>query len=241
MNNDKQINVTTHGDTLIIREGQAPKVFEYQGFRYTADSKDSLIALVKSKSVKPNCVIAYNEKGFEAILDDTISNREQDRVSYHFKKSQQYQEWRKILEGDGCVFGQKNLIDFLRRREPGEIIDMDVLIAAIQNFKYVSNIAGDFTFDDRNNYTFAFKIGDAEGTVKLPQTVNAYIEILNESNFKQCMEIEIEVQKPKSEGEKLLFLLQCPKLSRYLKEAVDQEIEGVKAGLDGYLIVAGSI
>ena len=89
---EKQINVTTVGDTLIIREGQAPKIYEYGGVSYTADSKASLIALVQSKSVKENCVVFYNESGFSAIMDDMVIDRKQDRVSYGFKKSQQYQE-----------------------------------------------------------------------------------------------------------------------------------------------------
>lgn len=237
---NKQINVTPVGDTLIIREGQAPRIYEYTGFNYTADSKASLIALVKSKSVKENCVVAYNEDGFKAILDDKVIDRKQDSVFYGFKKSQQYKEWKSILEG-GCVMGQKNFIDFLRRREPGEIDNIENLIASIQNFKYVTNITGDFTYDDRNNYTFAFKIGDAEGTVRLPQFITANLEIFNESELLQSIEIEIEVQKPKNEGDKLAFLLHCPKLSRYLKTAVEYEIDFVKNELDGYLVVAGNI
>ena len=237
---NKQINVTPVGDTLIIREGQAPKIYEYSGFDYTADSKTSLIALVQSKSVKENCVVFYNTNGFNAILDDKVIARNQDHVAYGFKKSQQYQEWKEILER-GSVFGQKNFIDFLRRREPGEIENIESLIAAIQNFKYVTNISGDFTYDDRNNYTFAFKIGDAEGTVRLPQIMMANIEVFNESEFIQMMELELEVQKPKSEGDKLAFFIHCPKLSRYSKKAVEHEIEVVKAELDGYLIVAGNI
>lgn len=235
-----QINVTPVGDTLIIREGQAPKIYEYSGFQYTADSKASFIALVQSKSVKESCVISYNESGFKAILDDEVVDRRQDRVSYDFKKSQQYQEWKSILEG-GCVLGQKSFIDFLRRREPGEIENIETLIASVQNFKYVTNISGDFTFDDRNNYTFAIKVGDAEGTVRLPQVVEVNIEIFNESEFIQTMELELEVQKPKGEGEKLAFYLHCPKLSRYSKKAVEYEIDFVKDELDGYLIVAGNI
>ena len=237
---NKQINVTPVGDTLIIREGQAPKIYEYGGFKYTADSKASLIALVQSKSVKANCVIAYNESGFKAILDDKVIDRNQDSIYYGFKKSQQYQEWKNILE-NGQVLGQKNFIDFLRRRELGEIDNTDCLMAAIQNFKYVTNITGDFTYDDRNNYTFAMKVGDAEGTVKLPQIMTANIEVFNDSEFIQTMEIELEVQKPKNEGEKLAFYLHCPKLSRYSKKAVENEIEVVKDELDGYLIVAGNI
>lgn len=240
MNKDKQINVTPVGDTLVIREGRASEIFQYQGFKYTADSTDSLVALVKSKANQPNCIVAYNEKGFAVILDDKVTDRKQDRLVHEFKKSQQYQEWANVLE-KGAVFDQKNLIDFLRRREEGEIESIDQLMAAVQNFKYVTNIAGDFTYDDRNNYTFSVKIGDAEGTVRLPQIVLAYIEVFNESGFEQQMEIELEVHRPKNEGEKPGFLLSCPKLRRYMKEAVEFEINKVKKDLDGYLVVAGSI
>jgi hypothetical protein len=239
-NQEQRINVTPNSDVLVIREGQAPEVFQYEGFQYTADSTPALISLVKSKAVKDNCVIAYNENGFKVILDDKVIDRPQDRVTYKFKSSHQYEEWRTILER-GAVFTQKQFIDFLRRREPEEVTDIDELIAAIQNFKYVTNISGDFTFDDRNNYTFAIKVGDAEGTVRLPQFIFADIEIYNESGLVQNIELELEVQKPKGEGEKLLFALTCPKLPRYLKEAVQYEIDKVKKELDGYLIVAGNI
>lgn len=193
-----------------------------------------------SLTVKDNCVIAYDEDGFKAILDDQVKDRTQDRISYLFRKSLQYEEWQKILE-DGAVFDQKSLLNFLRRREPEEIVDIDPLIAAVQNFKYVSTISGDFTFDDNNNYTFAFKVGDAEGVVRLPQYIYADMEIFNESGFIQNIELELQVQKPRAEGEKPLFALSCPKLSRYKKEAVEHEIEAVKKELDGYLIVAGNI
>jgi hypothetical protein len=236
----KEINLTPQGDTLTFREGAAAPIFTYEGFRYTANSTPALIALVKSKSVKENCVIAYDAKGFKAILNDKVIDRRQDRVAYEFQYSLQYEEWQKILE-NGYIFDQKNLIDFLKRREYEEIEDVDQFICALQNFKFVTNITGDFSFDDRNNYTFAIKVGDAEGTVKLPQIVKASIEIFNESGFCQDIEIELEVKKPKGEGEKPLFALACPKLSRYLKAATDYEIGRVKQELDGYLIVAGNI
>lgn len=240
MNNQEQINLTVNGEGVTIRHGDAPEIYEYKGFSYTADSTDSLIALVKSKGVKENCVISYNEEGFKVILNDKVLDRPQDRLIYAFKKSLQYKEWAKILEG-GATFEQKSFIDFLRRREENEIVDVDSLIAAVQNFKYVTTTSGDFTFDDNNNYTFAFKIGDAEGTVRLPQFLYADITIFNESGYVQNIEIELEVRKPKAEGEKPTFALTCPKLQRYINEALEFEIDKVKKELNGYLIVAGNI
>lgn len=240
--NDKneQFNITTTGDVLTIRRGEAPELFTYDGFRHTADSTDSLIALIRSKGVQPNTVIAYNEKGIKAILDDTVQDRSQDRITYEFKYSQQYQEWAKILT-NGSIFDQREFIKFLQRREPGEITNMESLSISLQQFKYVTNIAADFSRADDQNYTFMIKIGEAEGSIKLPQLITANIKVYNESKFTQPMELELEVYKPKAEGEKPLFALTCPKLQRYLKEAVSFEIEHIKTELKDYLIIAGNI
>lgn len=117
----------------------------------------------------------------------------------------------------------------------------ELLLFNIQNFKYVTNIEGDFSQADNSNYTFMIKSKDGEGTVKIPQFINAKIEILNESDFFQSLEIEIEVYKPKEPGEAPGFKFSCPKLERYLKAAVDHEIETLKQQMDGYLIITGSI
>jgi hypothetical protein len=239
-NTEKQINVNPSGEVLVIREGEAAPIYVYKGFSYMADSTDSLISLVKAKGAKANVIVAYNDAGIEVILDDTVVERKQDRLAYKFKNSIQFEEWEKILTR-GCSLDQKEFIKFLQRRETGEIDNIESLMASIQQFKYVTNIAGDFTYDDNNNYNFAIKIGDAEGTVRLPQFIFAKIEIYLESGLVQTMEIEMEVIRPRGEGEKPMFNLSCPKLSRYLQEAVDYEIKKLKKELDGYLIVAGNI
>ncbi len=236
----QQFNITPASDALIVRHGEAPKIFVYDGFSHTADSTESVIALVRAKGVQPNTVIAYNEKGIKVILDDTIRDRSQDRVTYNFKLSQQYEEWKSILT-DGIVFDQKQFIKFLQRRQPGEIENIEQLIVSLQQFKYFINISNDYTYADDTNYTFAIKIGEAEGSIKLPQMIQANIEVYNESGFFQVMEIELEVYKPKSQDEKPMFSLSCPKLKRYLKSAVDYEIEHLKTELKDYLIVAGNI
>lgn len=239
-NDNQQFHISATGDSLTLRQGIAPEIFVYDGFRHTADSTDSLIALVKEKGAKPNVVIAYNEKGVKAILDDTVKERQQDRIAYEYKFSQQYQEWERILT-KGIALDQKEFIKFLQRREPGEIENIEALIVGLQQFKYVTNIAADFSRADDQNYTFMIKIGEAEGSIKLPQLITANIEVYNESKFIQPMELELEVFKPKSEGEKPMFALTCPKLQRYLKAAVNFEIEHLKSELEDYLIVAGNI
>lgn len=238
--NEVQVKVEgLKGNEVVVRQGDAERIFQYKGFSYAAYSTDSLIALVKSKGSAANSVIAYDEKGVKVILDDTVIDREQSRIGYGFRKSSQFEEWEEVLAG--AAVDQKSFIKFLQRREEGEVAEIEALMAALQNFKFVTNIAGDFTFDDRNNYTFAYKIGDAEGTVRFPQMLIANIEIFNESGLIQPMEIEIEVIKPRNESEKPVFCLSCPKLERYKRQAVDNEIDKIKTELAGHLIVTGNI
>lgn len=236
---EQKINITPVGDQVVIRTGSATQIFKYNGFQYEAYSTDSFIRMVDAKAIQSNAVVAYDDTGMKAILDDTVIDREQDRVRYDFLKSLQYQEFKQILEG--CRMNQKEFIKFLQRREPDEIKDIEKLLYDLMNFKYVTNIEGDFSQADNNNYTFMIKTKEGEGTVKIPQVINAKIEVFNDSGFFQGMEIEIEVYKPKDPGESPGFELKCPKLSRYLKAAVEHEIETLKKGLPDYLIITGSI
>jgi len=236
---DNQINFTVAGENINIREGKAPEIFQYQGFRYEAQSTDSLISLVKAKGSKAYSVIGYTKKQVVVIVDDMIKDRPQDIIAYPYQYSQQYLEWSRIL--NGAKLTQKEFVDFLKRRELDEVYNLDELLASIQKFRFVTNISGDFVYDDNNNYTFAIKVGDAEGTMRLPTSIAAVIEIFNESDFRQDINIELEIEKPKSQDDKLMFHLSCPTLQRYLDEAVEREIFKIKTQLDGYLIVAGDL
>ena len=196
---------------------------------------------MKEKSVKENAVISYDEEGMQAILDDKVIDRQKDSINYAFRISQQYKEWKGILNDRGSAFTQKGIVDFLKRREEGELEGIENLLASLQNFKYVTNISGDAGYEDGNNYTFAIKVNDVEGSTTLPRVIFPEIEIFNESGFTQMMEVEIEIIKPKNSEEKLTFRLSCPKIDRYVKAAVDFEVERLKKELDGYLIITGKI
>lgn len=234
-----RFHITPSTGELIVREGNAPDIFQYEGFQSKADTSDSFAKLVLAKAVKENCIVFCNKKGFHATLDDTVQDREQDSVSYGFALSVQAQEWEKILTA-GHVFDVKGLIDFLKRREENEMADIDRLLYAVSNFKYVTNVQGDFSFDDRNNYTFNIKLSDGEGTVRIPKVILANIEILHGSDFRQDIEIEVEVERPKDPSERPCFLLSCPKYPRYYQTAIDWEYTQLLKRLPDYLIVQGS-
>jgi len=237
----KDLKIIPSGDTLTLREGAAAVAldpYDYQGFKYAALSTKAFATLVKSKGSKENAVIFANSKGFFAILDDTVKDRTQDTILLDFILSTKCEEWGAILKGEQ-VFNIKQLIDFLKRRDENEIENMEEIIYAVRNFKYVSTVTGDFTYDDRSNYVFSFKVKDAEGTVRIPQTIMATIEVFKDSEWPQAMEIEVEVQKPKEEGEGPLLKLSCPKWLRYLESAKDYEFTTLEKELTDWLLVTG--
>lgn len=227
---------------IIVYEGQAPNKLspsDYQGYQYKALDVTSFSMLVKSKGVQEAAVIFADTNKFKAILDDRVIDREQDTVIMPYTYSVQMEEWRPVLE-KGHVFKVKELIDYIKRCDNKVIEDFDVLLDAVKNFRYVSNITGDFTFDNRNNYTFCVKVKDAEGLVRIPQVFFANIEIYKNSGWLQCMEIEVEIEQPKQAGEEPLFQLRCPKFPRYLETAREALCDQMRSELNGWLVVNGS-
>lgn len=227
-------------DGQVLRFGEAPEVFVYQGFRHTARSTASFIELVKRKGCAEGdrTVVAYTDQGIKVILDDAVKDRPQDTVTFDFTKSLELSEWEKVW---GKPVDHKSLADFLTRQDASQVQGLEFFLEAVRNFKYTSVIDGDFSYDDRNNYTFAVKIRDQEGSVKIPKTLFLKIPLIEESEFLQTIEVEVDFQKPRSEQEKVLFLLSCPKFQRYWREAVSHEIAKVKQELAGYLVVAGKL
>jgi len=227
---------------LTIFTGTAPSPlppFNYKGFQYMADSVSSFISLVKSKGNKENAVVFADEAGLFAILDDRVINRNKDSITMDYKYATKVLDYREILE-HGKVFKVKELIDFLKRRDKEEINGYDELLYAVKNFKYVSNITGDFTFDSRNNYTFAINVKECEGTVRIPTSIFVSLPLFRDSEWLQEMEIEIEIQKPKEAQEQPLFMLSCPKFALYEEKAREVEEEKLRKELDGWLVVHGS-
>lgn len=149
-----------HKDPITIIEGIAPNplpLFNYQGCQYTALDVESFCSLVKAKGARPSAIIFADDDGFTAILDDTVTSRKQDTVTMPYTYSVQAEEWEPVLSSGGTAFALKDLIDYIKRCDAATIDGFEELLVAFKNFKYVSNVSGDFTFDNRNNYTFCVK------------------------------------------------------------------------------------
>lgn len=237
--NIENIKFDSDVDSLKVYTGEAPEIFQYHGYQYEASTVKGFVELVKKKGVQERAVIFGSGTRFHAVLDDAVQDREHDTVTMPFEYSVICKEWLPILQ-NGMVMNQKQFVDFLKRRSDGEIENIDELLYNIKNFKYVTSVSGDFTYDSRNNYTFAVKVQEAEGTVRIPQSFIMKCEIFKGSGWEQMMEIELEIQKPKDQGEPLLFKLTCPKFPRYLQDAKENLFDNMKRELDGWLVVEGS-
>lgn len=224
----------TYGEKdVTILTGQA---YRFSGTNYSLDSIQAVIDLVKAKGSKENTVIFYDDNQIGVILDDSVMDRNQDKAVYDFAFSDDFREWKEIL---GVVMDQKKFVDFLKRRPVTEAHVTEPLLAQVQHLKLMTQIIGDYQHDDDGNTTFMFKTKDGEGKGKLPKKIELNMVILKESDLAQLIEFELELKKPKSEEEKPLFIITCPKLQRYIKIATDHEVGKLKKALEGYLILAG--
>ncbi|MDR3279297.1 MAG: hypothetical protein LBT23_02190 [Synergistaceae bacterium] len=237
---DTHIKFETPGEH-VFRVGDAEKIFQYAGFRYSANSTDSFVRLLKA-NIKDvwNAVVFVNDKGFHAIVDTSVTDRPQDKIVYDFSLSPQGEEWGLILE-KGQVFDVKSMVDFLKRRETGEIDTIEDILYAAQNFRYVIKSEGDFTRDNSQNYVMAIKVGEAEGTIKVPEKIYANIALLKGSDFTQSIEIEVDIHRPKDEKDgKPGFHLSCPKFERYYQRAILSEVAALKHELGEFLVIDGA-
>lgn len=232
------VNITGEQKELTILEGAAQTPFRYGGFTYHVETTDSFVKLIKAKATKENAVVAYQKDGMHAILDDTITDRPKDKLVYYFQLSQQAKEWLDFINGSKGPIGQKSFLNFLKRRGVEELSNLEELLFSVQNFRYVTNISGEASYEDGSNYVFGIKVKDAEGTTTLPKSIYPKIQIYKESEFVAAIEIEIEIVKPRDAGEGLGFVLSCPKFERYVEEAQAHEVEKMKKELDGFLVVA---
>lgn len=235
---ENTFNFTVNNDSdedIVIRTGAAIEPFNYLGTVYRALSTNAFCDLVIARKTDFT-VAGYHDKGFSAILNDSITDAERDKVTYLFEDSLQMEEWNAVLDDS---LSQKQLINFLkcRRQDIPEVPEYETLLYNLQNFKFVQNIEADYSQTDNNNYTFAFKSRDGEGTVKLPQQFAANIELIKGSNYIQEIEIELEIHRPKSADEKPTFVLHCPKMRRYQEIAKDHEIDKLINALNGQDLV----
>jgi hypothetical protein len=229
MDNEIKVSMDEGAKELVLLTGNAKRIFNYNGTDYKALNTQSFIRLCEERHTE-NTVVGCNPSGAVAILDDSIVDSPRDRVTMDYERSIQLKEWQSKFDDR---LEQKDIVKFLKTREEGEIKDSAMLMAAIKYFKFVSNISADYSMDDGDNYTFAFKVKDTDGTVTIPKEITVNMELINGSGNIQPIEVDVEVIRPKNETEKPTFVLTCPKLEKYIEKATKVEEEKIIKRLDG--------
>ncbi|MBO8158849.1 DUF2303 family protein [Thermosyntropha sp.] len=214
--------------------------YNFPGTNYRLDSTQAVIDLVLSKGKKDNTVIFYDENipEIQIILDDSIMDRPQDKAFYPFRYSDLFSEWAKLFD---TPVNQKQFIDFLKRRDVVECPEAETLLVTTQRLRLAQQIIGEYSYDDNNNITCMFKTKTGEDIAKLPSVFTIHVPIFNKSDNVMDIEVEMELTIPKTENEKPLFMLSCPKLPRYKKQAVAYEINVLQKRLPGFLIIPGAL
>jgi hypothetical protein len=233
---DERINIVTDGGDVNVRHGNLPDIYMYKGYQCSVRNLDSLIELVRRKGNSNVSVIFYNDTGVHVVMDSFEEERPQDTATLKFRNSDEYQEWAQII---GQRINQKTFVDFLRRRPEGQVEDIESLLAAAQKINFATTITGEASYEDTNNVTFVFKMGDVEGSARLPRILIISMPLIHGSDSIMDMEVEMEFVKPKADNEKPYFVLTMPKYDRYWREALEYEIEKLKEELPGFLILEG--
>lgn len=216
---------------------QERRLHQWNPRKYELESLQAIVDLVKTKGSEENTVIFYSTSAIKVILNDSIEDRPLDKAEYRFQKSDELTNWQSIL---GSRLSQKELIDFLKRLDDKEVLEREVLISNIRKLQVMTEIKGDYQYDDEGNVSVMYKeTNGKEGLMSLPKYVFIKIPILNECSYIPTLELELELIRPKAESERPAIVLTCPKLKRHIDDAVKHEVSQLKKQLPTYLILAG--
>lgn len=237
---DGKIHLTITQQTQTLPSPLAP--YHYKGVRHTLESVPAIADLLTKHGSAEKSIIYFNEKNINAILDQTIQDRPFDTVVYSFEASPQAEDWLKVFDEK---LGQKDFIKFLKSREPGEIPDIERLMAQAQkitgNFKVIS----ESTYIDSNNMGIVYKIEDAngkttdEGKLDLPTKLLITMPLLKESLEFFTIEVDLELTKP-VDGRPPYFIMSCPRWTTFWRQAVYVAVDDLRDRLPDYLIIAGN-
>lgn len=240
---DKKININLKEGTETLKVVYEPiqerKIHNWNPREYKLESLKAVVDLVKRKGSIGNTVVFYSIEKSRVIvvLDDSIQDRPLDISEYIFARSDDLKDWARLF---GNRLSQKQLVDFLKQREDTEVPERENLILNIQKLKVITEIVGNYEFDDNGNISLMYKeTNGKEGMMSLPNKFSICLPILNESDYKPVLDIELELIKPKAENEKPVIILSCPKLDRHIKNAIEYEISNLKTELKGYLLLSG--
>lgn len=234
----EEIQIIQNGEKVnIVKESFAQRqVHDWNPKKYKLNSINAIVDLVKIKGNKENTVILYDDKGIDIILDETVKNEPLDHCLYQYAYSLQFRDWNSIF---GRAMDQKMAVEFLKSRTPGEINEVESLIANIAKIKLVTTIAGEYSDDNEGNITSIFKEKNGkEHKLTIPKEIVCTMPVFQETEEVQMI-FEVKLIKPKHDDEKPLIIFNCCRKDYYIQATALIEVEKLKKHLEGYLILSG--
>lgn len=239
---EKPFNITmpegTKDINITYEEKQTKKINQWNIRNYVFNSVQSFADFINAKCIEDKTIIVYNDEYIKAVLDETVQDRPLEHAKYEYQRSLEFKAW-------GNIFGkrllQKDFIKFLKSREPNEIVgNVENISMQFSKLNMITSIVGEYCTSDNGDVTFAYKeTTGKEGVASIPTSMKIQIPLLNESDYVQEMEIEIEITRPKSEDDKPMIILTCTREELYLKRAIAAEVEKLKNELAGYMVLSG--
>lgn len=225
-------------EKLIIehRPVQELKVHPWNVLNLDTSDVESFVEAIKFRGTPEFTIVTIDgHNTAKAILNDQLMNRPFDTVNLSISFTDEFSEWTAIT---GRKLTQKQMVDFLRTREPETIEDLESLIVTFQKLKTITQIIGEYENDDDGNVHFMFKSQNGEGHASIPNIINVTIPVYESSvPFVQKIEFEVEFIRPRAETEKPLFVISCPRSSRYVKTASDYEMDRLRKQLSGFTLL----
>ena len=233
-----EVNLMGDQKDLSVRTGAAPDIFVYKGFNYETTTTASFVAALKRFGTKENTVMAADGDRIHAIVDGGVQGRPQDMIKQKWAPSAEALRWVQVLNKKMI---QTQFVKFLERETRlNSLPVMEHLLAQLKTLKVNTQIIGDYSMDDRNNFTFMYKTGEMEGTTKIPALIQIPMPLIDDGRI-ETVDIEIEFYPPQNAGDKPQFAMICPTWADLMQESIDFEVEQIRKELPGWLLLKGRL
>lgn len=225
-------------EKLIIehRPVQELKVHPWNVLSLETSDVESFVEVVRFRGTPENTIVTIDgQNTAKAILNDQVMVRPFDTVSMRITEGDEFGDWHTIC---GKKLTQKQMVDFLKNREPETVAGAENLIVTFARLKTITQIIGEYENDNDGNVHFMFKSQNGEGHASIPNLIYATIPVFESKDpLYQIMEFEVEFIRPKAETEKPLFVISCPRMNRYIKKASEHEMDKLRKELVGFTLL----
>lgn len=198
---------------------------------------ESFVAFVKQYGDPKKGSVFYSSgagERFTVTMFFDAMNREES-VELTFSRSLELQTF--LGKGPGAIMNQKQFLKTLETF-PECIESVTAIRAMVERLQMSKEIKFESNLDPDNlTFIYSEKGGQQEG--KLPKKIMLTLPFFEGSENRIRIEVDLDVEMPKSEGDKPSFKLENVKHARTERDAVKAEIDSMKQKLSGWLFLNG--